>query len=557
MGANGGLNAVVGILFICVWGSVFHVTIIDAALAFAFFVLVPLLIGEVCHDADVNRAEQWLQNVNVCSLPFAGAGTISLTLLPGQEAFWWALLWFIYTLLIAIGGAMRLLGRGWKPVEEAVIDVGLMYISIGGLWLLLYQSEAALWLPYSDVIVQLTAVHFHYAAFVIPLVVGFYGRWRAEMNRDSTAMTEQPFTYLGVGIIIGPFLVALGLHQGQPVEMVAVGVYTCLVVWLCTWWIWNSVYFRGWAQWGLQLSSGLLLLTIGLAAVYGMGLMTESHWLSISEMLRWHGAVNAFGFSFLSVLIWRNVHPIKRHVFTAFPVSQLRGSGYIGNHIIYKQKWDAQHQVRHGLVDDWGVFQSEYFSPDALHRDIRDFYMYTTRYHMTADIQWEKPFHMLHPLIAKMTTKMGQVNLPADKMAMEGDITPINDHKDGRGNVRAWLRKNKATGDPIFTALYATHHHAGETYMNIALPFPLGVMTGVLRPINQKGGNLVLSSYKRKKANGDEGIYFTLGDWTFRLLLNESFHVELEDEGRLTARQTMTFFGLPLVKIDYHLVHKD
>ena len=87
---------------------------------------------------------------------------------------------------------------------------------------------------------------------------------------------------------------------------------------------------------------------------------------------------------------------------------------------------------------------------------------------------------------------------------MHGSIISVIDEKDGRENVRAWIRKNEA-GESIFVALYSKHTNKNETYMNIALPLPYSNMTGILRLCNDNH-DLIITS-KLRKWPGDEGLF--------------------------------------------------
>ncbi|MGI8316445.1 YndJ family protein [Halobacillus mangrovi] len=548
----GFLIAVAGVILIILWKVIFYISAIDLALGFAFFVLVPLLLDEVVQQPDKNRGERWLKNVMQSSLPFAGAGAIAVTLPSGGDAGWWAAVWFFYTCLIAFGGLMRLLARGFRPIEEAIIDLGLIYVAVGAMWLLVSSAGWAQHLPYTESIVQLTAIHFHYAAFVLPLVTGFFGRYRAEGNRIRKRYFQRPYAVLALGIAVGPFLVALGLAQGPPVETYAVALYVIVLAWLCIWWFWMSVDFKTWISTALQLSSIILLGTMGLSFLYSLGMLYKTEWINIGEMFRYHGLFNAFGFSILAVLAWRGVHAPIRHSYTAFPISQLRANGYVGNDVVSRKEWISRHEYVTGLIPDWRSLKSNHFNPERVGAGVRDFYLHTTSYNMETRVIWHKGFRRSSRLIRRITNRWGQVNIPASgDIHMEGDLVSISDHKDGRKQVRAWVRKNAQTNAPIFTALYSYHKKYEDAYMNIALPFPRGVMTGVLMPAEDGKGGFLLTSHLRKDARGDEGIYFTLGDWTVRLPLREWFHVVEEKEGTLRAEHHISLGRIPFLSIHY------
>lgn len=49
--------------------------------------------------------------------------------------FFFAIIWFIYTGIIALFGVSRLLERGWGQLEEKAIDSGFIYLFFGSLHL--------------------------------------------------------------------------------------------------------------------------------------------------------------------------------------------------------------------------------------------------------------------------------------------------------------------------------------------------------------------------------------------------------------------------------------
>ena len=72
--------------------------------------------------------------------------------------------WLLVTALVALLGLQRILKRGLAPIEETAIDVGLLYLPVGGGWLVL-SSAGLTPMNFSAEIVLLTAVHFHFAGF--------------------------------------------------------------------------------------------------------------------------------------------------------------------------------------------------------------------------------------------------------------------------------------------------------------------------------------------------------------------------------------------------------
>ncbi|WP_431801756.1 YndJ family protein [Halobacillus andaensis] len=551
MKKSGVLLSSAGSVILILWLILFDMSIIDTALSFCFLILVPLLLEEVVRCNKNNRAERWISNVMVTSLPFAGAGLLSVALPPGREAGGWALVWLFFTVLLAVGGIMRLAGRGWLPVQETVIDIGLIYIAVGGVWLVLSSGGMGRFLPYSDTIVQLTAIHFHYAAFVLPILTGLFGRWLVSYKNGAAGT---PYTVLAGAISLGPVFIAIGLDQGPPLEAILVAAYVGFLLWLALWWLWCSAEFPIGAKIAVRLSSFLLLITMGLSVLYSFGLMGGNYWPGIGDMVRWHGILNAFGFSLFSVLAWRSLQPGRNHIYTSFPVSNLRTRGYIGNEVIFKKGWAAGHLYEAGLLNDLYAYRSNDFAPEQVSSRIQNFYENTNRYSLTAEVEWKNGFRRLSKWIRKWTRKMGQINLPpSGSIVMEGEIVSIQDEEDGREGVRAWLRRDAETEEPIFTALYSSHIQSEVRYMNIALPLPFGIMTGVLRLTNDSEEGLIITSERKSNNTGDEGIYLTLGKWTMCLPLRECFYVREGADEKLEATHVIKWFTIPFIHINYKI----
>ncbi|MGP4069672.1 YndJ family protein [Halobacillus sp. B29] len=544
----GSWNALAGAFLFLIWVIFFQGSGIDLVLGFAFLVLVPLLLEEAVQSAEGSRPEKWLWNVMSCSLPFSAAGMIAISLPSGNEAGWWAAVWFFYTLLIAFGGFMRLLSRGLGPVEETVIDVGLIYIAIGGGWLVCSSAGWTGIFPYSETILQLNVVHYHYAAFVVPLVTGFFGRYRAECNRIRKNFMVTPYLWLAVGVMAGSFITGPGLSLGAPFTSIAAGVYFLVLVWLCLWWFWLSVYFKLWIGMALRAASLLLLGTMLLALFTSLSIWLEVYWLQLNTIAGYHGLWIASVFSILSALAWRGVHAPQRHAYTVFPISHIRaGRGSINPTIDYKP-WAASHEYVTGLVHDWSPFNSPHFHSEHMDSLVKRWFLHTDNFHVQASIQWARGFRSIADRISQWGLP------PSGSVALQGEAISISDYKDGRNLVRAWITRNKQTKEPLNTALYSFHEHAGETYFNIGFPVPHGVLTVIGRVETDGTGGVMLETMRREDGRGDEGIYFTLGEWTMRLPVRGMFHVKkAETVGDLLGDLCLRLGYINLLHIQYQM----
>ena len=62
---------------------------------------------------------------------------------------------------------------GWP--EAMLLLAGLVYLAVGGVWTVIARAGLRP-LGFPDLIVLLTAVHFHYAGFALPVLAGLVAR---------------------------------------------------------------------------------------------------------------------------------------------------------------------------------------------------------------------------------------------------------------------------------------------------------------------------------------------------------------------------------------------
>lgn len=268
---------------------------------FAPLTLVPLALGLL--SATLGRPSGRAWNALLLLQPLAALLLVAAFALPvGPTAAAATLPWLLVTLLIALQGvreAWPVQGRSAATLAPAV---GMMFLPIGGGWLVLSRLGARP-LGFSDIIVLATAVHFHYAGFVLPILVGQVAR----------ALPGRPATLAAGGVIAGVPLVAAGI------TLSAFDVRW--PEWLAAWLLVVSCFLTALLQLRvaaqqhrapaalLSLSSLALLGGMVLAAVYALGSYCGIAWLSIEDMLPYHGAVNAFGFALCGLLGWRLALP--------------------------------------------------------------------------------------------------------------------------------------------------------------------------------------------------------------------------------------------------------
>lgn len=272
-------------------------------LLFAALVLVPLSLRLSDDRARGVRARRllglaaWLQTAAAIAL---GA---SFALAQGWPAAALALPWFGVTLLLAFVGLADLSRRGWRLDGQAGFTAALLFIPVGGGWAVI--SRAGLRpQDFSHAIVLLTAVHFHYAGFVLPILAGLTAtRMEAAFPRRRFGLVCD--RVMLAAIILGVPLVGVGISLSPHVEVAAALLLTigCLI--LAVRQIQVSVSSRDATSLALLCVSSLALLSaMALAAIYAVGEFTVHQWLDIPTMIGTHGVFNAFGFATCGLAGW-------------------------------------------------------------------------------------------------------------------------------------------------------------------------------------------------------------------------------------------------------------
>ncbi|MBP1948658.1 YndJ family protein [Virgibacillus litoralis] len=440
-------------------------------------------------------------------------------------------IYFLFTLFIAGYGVSRFLHRGFVHLEEFLIDIGLIYIAIGGGWFVAYEANVDT--GFSPMMTWLTGIHFHYSAFLLPIFTGLLGR----------LYKSALYKLVGIVVIVSPIIVAVGITFSTLLELLSVIIYIIGIYGLI------YISFKASINWLNRVSFAALGVAIIFSLVYAFGNVTGLYTVTINFMLLFHGITNSVLFAAAGIIGWYIKLPFTVMRRPNFPVSQIRGKSVIGEGILTGR---TDHKTYKGLVDDMSVYESD-INTDTLSPAITDFYENTNQYRLIAEVKWRpwfKPFAAMYRLISRY---VGQINLPfsSKKAEMNGNIFSVKDEDDGRNDVRAWVRKiNEET---TFVALYSAHKEQGRSYMNIALPLPYASMVGVLE-LNQDDSALQLSS--ANKAN-NSGIYLAFGKFLFRLPIEEKFYVEEAEKGNLRAQHNMWIFSLPFLKINYYIHYQD
>ncbi|HVM44429.1 MAG TPA: YndJ family transporter, partial [Candidatus Thermoplasmatota archaeon] len=452
------------------------------------------------------RAAAWLQP------PAALACAASFLVSAGALAAALVVPWLLLTLLLALHGAGRFLARGPGPVEELAVDAALAYAPVGGAWLLASRLGMQP-LGFGEPIVLLTAVHFHVAAFALLALAGAIGR--AAMP----ARSEPLYRAAVAALVLGPLLLALGITFSRALEVAAALVMAAGLLLLL----------------GVASAWRLAFLPLALAAVVSMGaaVMYATRGLPLDTMARAHGAVN-LGIVAAGLVGMQLARATPRGPRGGIPFSALRSRGRTGPDFFERTgASEARPTPPTGLVDDLAAYRRADFDPERVAPAVRAFYERTQEHALLVVPRWNRLFRPLGRLYGLYALAVGQMCFPMEEAAsgrrVRSIVVAVRADVDGRQNVRAWVRTYEDTGEPAYVAAYATHEERGQTYMNIAFPFPGWNLTSILRLEHLGEGGVLLTSRATPTTWGDQGVYVVGRRGRVRLPINETIRVWTKD----------------------------
>ena len=260
----------------------------------AVLVIVPLGLSVVADGSSLYKLVVFAQPVAALitiSSFFVQKGVLSAAL---------ASAWLILNILIALLGLVRLTTRGFQRIEELSVDAGLLYLPVAGGWLVIYRLGVQPF-DFGEMIVLLTAVHFHFAGFATPIIAGMSGRALARRDYPRTV-----FAFSVVALVAAMPLVAAGLTFSPWIGFAGALLLTLGLLML-------AVLTFGWVAPSITSALSRVLLSIGaiascaamvLACLYAYSLATHTLIITIPGMAMTHGLLNAFGFVTCSLLAW-------------------------------------------------------------------------------------------------------------------------------------------------------------------------------------------------------------------------------------------------------------
>jgi hypothetical protein len=297
---------------------------IELMFLFAPLVIVPLGMELGRGMAGGGRLEALARRLQPLG---AGIAVVAICLPPGKRAGILALGWLVVCGLIAGGeiveifrGARELWGKstGESPVPtralptravarrprvtrvaEIAMAVARIDLAVGGAWLV-----ASRWgmrpMGIQEPIGLLTAVHFHFAGFATATIAATTLRF-AERRGEG-----RQWLRVVVGLVVGmPFVVAAGFVISPVLKMGAAILFSASVAGLavavraC-----GTKAENGTARLLLQVAAGAVFAGMVLSGSYAVADYLGSDVLTIPQMARTHGVLNAVGFCLLGLLGW-------------------------------------------------------------------------------------------------------------------------------------------------------------------------------------------------------------------------------------------------------------
>jgi hypothetical protein len=516
------------------WRFAAHVLWIERIVILGALVIAPLALSLAAAGAPPGPAAAWHRLAARLQPVGAALGLLAVCLRPGLLAGALAGGWLATTALHAGCGLLRALTRGYRPIEELAVDLGLIYLPVGGVWLVASRLGTPL-LGFAEPWVMLTAAHFHYAGLAAPVIAGAVGRALHTLpGAPPGPGWLRAYALAAVGIMAGPPLVAAGIALWPAVEVASALLLSAALLGL------TAVTLRGVvprlparAAVPLAVAVASLVISMGCACAYAVGAFLGIDILLLPTMVWVHGLVNALGFAVPGLLAFALAPPASRWRSAAVPFSRLAARWRVGARFFEDIDAVDPHPAAAptGLVDRLDEYGRDGFDPARVHPDIRAFYEQTARFRLYVVPAWRPGFRLGARLFRWLMRSIDQLGLPRDPVAddqMHSRIVALRDDRDGRSGVRAWIRTHGRSGAVVYAAAYAVHRSAGIPYMNIAFPLPGGSLASVLRmdPWPDAGADgLVLSTLPRAGAFGDQGIYLVYPRLAVRLPMDETITV--------------------------------
>ncbi len=270
---------------------------VSRVLTLAVLGVVPLVLAVA-----PSGGEAWDRLVTMTAFVLPPAGLAAVGALwadTGVTGGGLASAWMGLAILVAIVGVSGLSRPEARRDPRAwTVTVALLYLPVGAGWLVMARMGLSP-LGFDPMIVVLTAVHFHFAALVGPVLAAraagvLEGRTRRVAIGSGLAVVAA-MPIVAAGLVVSPGLALVGAVV-LAVALLALAAVTLLGV--------VPALRRRGPKALLAISALSLLLSMPLAVVYAYGQVAGTDPIGLEWMVRLHGFANAHGFAVCGLLAW-------------------------------------------------------------------------------------------------------------------------------------------------------------------------------------------------------------------------------------------------------------
>jgi len=242
-------------------------------LLLAAFVLVPLGLELIQTHGDPAWPRHRLRGLMWAGLPAATALAATFCVPQSPLAAGLAAPWMLITWGHAGFGLLHWARRRFAIDPVLGADLALILISIGGTWAFMYRLGR--WPGgFEPIIALLTAVHFHYAGFALPLVASLIS---LEIDNRLTRA-------LAPGVSLAALLLALGITFSPALELLAAALVVAASLLIASL-LWQVAQrkSRSAVRWLLRVAGASLAAGAMLAMLYAAGEFSGERWIDMPE----------------------------------------------------------------------------------------------------------------------------------------------------------------------------------------------------------------------------------------------------------------------------------
>lgn len=281
---------------------------LEILLLLALFVITPLAIPLVL-PLNGDRLLYQLTSLVLFLQPFAALlGAASFLFSMGPLAAALAVVWFLFTGLLALIGLLRLFQAYRRSLADVCLAAAFLYLPIGGIWMMLARLglQPLGFSVYTD---TLTAIHFHFIPLAALIITGLTGQTIQATHR---LVFRTAYRIAALGTLLNPILVAVGMTIAQVTnwqllntigaDLLALSLILIALLGLR---FVVPATISAEVKVFLVLSYTAVFFTMLFAAAYALGVATGAWTITIPQMILIHGFENALIFGLCGLLGWR------------------------------------------------------------------------------------------------------------------------------------------------------------------------------------------------------------------------------------------------------------